>query len=150
MISFALAVLSVAILTVTMVYLYCNLGKFWPSEAAAKAIPSPPTSWPYGEVTWRGFVRAGPVGGIGGGTFLVVMSWCFMPLTSFGRFEFVSNQPARDWLGWGLTVGFVGVVAAAALGVLVLLFNRPKLLVPPAYRHLPGAIDEWRHQLPET
>jgi hypothetical protein len=146
MVGFVLAGLSLAILTLTLVFLYCNLGKFWPSEAPAKVIPAPPTSWPYGDVAWRGGVRAIPVAGIGGSTFLVVGFWCLMLLASFGHSEFVSNQAARDWLGWGLTVGFVGMLVAAALCVSVFLFNRPKLLVPPAYRRLPGAIEEWRNQ----
>jgi hypothetical protein len=149
MIGFVLAILALAIVTVSLVFLYCNLGKFWPSQARTKVIPEPPTSWPYGDVAWRGCIRAA-VGGLGGWTFLVASSWCFMLLTSFGRFEFVSNQAARDWLGWGLTVGLVGMLLAALLSVVVFLFNRPKRAVPPAYRHLPGAIEEWRHQTSET
>jgi hypothetical protein len=150
MISFVLAVISLAIITVSLVYLYCNLGKLWPSQASANVIPAPPITWPYGDVAWRGCVRAIPVGGIGGWTFAVVAFWCFMSLTSFDRFEFVSNQAARNWLGWGLTVSLIGALAALLLSMSVFLFNRPKLVVPPAYRNQPGAIEEWRHQTPAT
>jgi hypothetical protein len=150
-VSFVLAALALAIMTVSLVYLYLNLGKFWPSQTpSSTVILAPPISWPYGDVAWRGFARAMPVGGIGGWTLAVFAFWCFMLLTSFGRFEFVSNQAARDWLGWGLTVGFVGMLGALLLSMSVFLFNRPKLVVPPAYRHLPGAVEEWRHQTPET
>jgi hypothetical protein len=113
MIGFVLAVLALAIMTVSMVFFYCRLGFFWPSQAPAKIIPAP-ILWRYGDVAWTGFLRMAPVI-IGGWTFLVASGWCFMLLTSLGRFEFVSNQAARDWLGWGLTVGFVGMLAAVPL-----------------------------------
>jgi hypothetical protein len=73
-----------------------------------------------------------------------------MLLTSFGSLQFVSNQAARDWLGWGLTIGFVGMIAAVPLSLSVFLFNWPNIVVPPAYRYQPGAVQEWRHHTTET
>ena len=74
--------------------------------------------------------------------------WCFMLLTSFGQFEFISNQSARDWLGWGFTVGFAGLLGALLLSVSVFLFNQPKVVVAPAYRQQPGALQEWWGESP--
>jgi hypothetical protein len=86
------------------------------------------------------------LGGLAGGTFLLVASWSFMLLTSLGSFEFVSDKAVRDWLGWGLTVGLAGLVLSSGLATCVFLFNQPKLLVPPGMRHQPGAVDEWWHR----
>jgi hypothetical protein len=149
MISFAVAVISLVLVTAALVFIYFRLGVFWPSQAPAKIVPAP-IFWRYGDVAWRGCLRMLPVAAIGGGTCAVASFWCFMLLTSFGSFQFVSNQAARDWLGWGLTIGFVGMIAAVPLSLSVLLFNWPKIVVPPGYRYQPGAVDEWRHQTPET
>jgi hypothetical protein len=69
-----------------------------------------------------------------------------MLLTSLGSVEFVGDNVARNWLGWGLTIGLAGLVLSSALDMSIFLFNQPKLLVPPGMRHQPGAIEEWWHR----
>lgn len=149
MISFLFALLFLLLLTAAVAVWYVGCffsarlrARLWPSELPPGVAEAPPW-WRYGDVAWRGFLRATPVTAMGGGTFFVLGGWCFMLLTSFGEFEFVSNQAARDWLGWGLTAGAVGMVAGLLVGLVVFLFNRPNWLVAPAYRGQAGAIEEW-------
>lgn len=151
MIRFAFAAFFLLFLTGLLVIGYLRtfskggLSRVWPSDEPAR-VSTPPVWWRYGDVSWRGYVRVIPFGGLVGGTFLVLEAWCFMLLTSFGQFQFVSNQAARDWLGWGLTIGFAGLVVSFLLSMSVFLFNQPKLLVPPGLRHQPGAIEVWRNR----
>lgn len=147
MIQFVLAVLALVFLTGGMVFLYLSVligtggARIWPSGEPARFAKTPPW-WRYGDVAWRGNVRALAFGGVVGGSFLVLMAWCFMLLTSLGSFEFISDKSARDWLGWGLTVGLVGLVASAIICMAIVLINRPRALVPPGLRDQPGAIEE--------
>ena len=46
----------------------------------------------------------------------------------------------------GMAIGAFGLLAVVALHVPILLFNRPKALVPPPLRDQPGALREWRHK----
>lgn len=149
MISFVGAVLSLVALTAAMVFIYCRLGVLWPSQTSAKIVPVP-TFWPHSDVALRGCLRMLPVSAVGGGTCAAGSFWCFMLLTSYGSFEFVSNQTARDWLGWGLTIGSIGMIVTVPLSLSVFFFNWPKIAVPPAYRYQTGAVDEWRHETRET
>jgi hypothetical protein len=150
-VQFVLAVLALVILTGGMLFLYLRVltgegrSRLWPSGEPAWYAKAPPW-WRYGDVAWRGYARALAFGGVIGGTFLVLALWCFMLLTSLGSFEFVSDKSARDWLGWGLTVGFAGLIASAIVSMSIVLTNRPRMLVPPGLRDQPGAIDEWSHR----
>jgi hypothetical protein len=46
----------------------------------------------------------------------------------------------------GMTLGVIGLFAGVALHIPILLFNRPKALVPPPLRAQPGALREWGHK----
>ena len=49
-------------------------------------------------------------------------------------------------VGATILIGQIGAVlffGSMLLGLFVGLFNRPKAVVPPPYRHYPGAISEW-------
>jgi hypothetical protein len=77
-----------------------------------------PDWWPYGEVGWLAWARVYPTTGV---------------VVSLGCLSFL----------FGGTIGRVllgGCVAAAFVCVSIVLFNRPRLLVPPPRRGDPGVI----------
>jgi hypothetical protein len=90
----------------------------------------PPDWWPFDLPAWRALVRIAPLGAAEG--------------TIWGAW-FIANgltdSAAVDALE---TVLQVLVAVALALIVTVALFNRPRALVLPPLRPLPGAIEEWR------
>jgi len=105
---------------------------FW-SEWRGKSATDPyraPDWWPFDLVWWRALVRSGPAGTIEG------------PLVAAGYvvsgFDSSSAQQVVEVI--------VAVLAAVALllTAAVALYNRPKLLVAPHLRKLPGAVDEWK------
>ncbi len=108
------------------------LREFW-SEWRGTRTTDPhraPDWWPFDLVWWRALVRSGPAGTIEG------------PLVATGYV--VSGLDS--WSAQQVVEIIVGVLAAGALllPAAVALYNRPKLLVPPHLRELPGAVDEWK------
>jgi len=66
----------------------------------------------------------------------ITLAW--MPAAALGQALLdVTKSPAA---GWVFGAGSVGMVVSAWLFVSVWLFNRPRFLVPPALRGLPGAL----------
>jgi hypothetical protein len=86
--------------------------------------------WPFDLVSWRALVRIAPVGAaeavIWGAWYIVAG---------------LSPSTVVDAFQSGLQVL---VVIALGLLVTVALFNRPRILVSPSLRGLPGALEEWR------
>ncbi len=103
---------------------------FW-SEWRGKSATDPyraPDWWPFDLVWWRALVRSGPAGTIEG------------PLVATGYVvSGFDNSSAQE-----VVEVIVAVLAAIALllTAAVALYNRPKLLVLPHLRELPGAVDE--------
>jgi hypothetical protein len=90
-----------------------------------------PLTWPYGQALWRGFVRAGAVGGPAA---LVLVLTLLSERIDFGG----AVEPILDVL--------VHILAPIVIigGATIILFNWPKQFVPPHLRSEPGAVTEWR------
>lgn len=105
------------------------LPRVWRNEPPYAEDPDrPPDWWPYRVALWRGVVRLGPTGLL----FFGVLA-LFLPANRLLADTVLTT--ALAWLGVAVLVSGVGVV----------LFNRPKLLVPPHLRAQPGLLDERRH-----
>jgi hypothetical protein len=78
--------------------------------------------WPFSLPLWRALVRSGPIGAVEapllGGVYL-----------ASGVLDIVPSAFAT---------------LSLALVVVVALFNRPRFVVAPGLRELPGLIDEWK------
>jgi hypothetical protein len=116
-----------AVICATSVY---ALRGFW-SEWRGRRVTDPhraPDWWPFSILWWRALVRSGRAGTIEG------------PLLAAGYvvsgFDSSSGQQAVEVVVAGL------VVLALLITMAIALFNRPKLLVAPYLRELPGAIEE--------
>lgn len=103
---------------------------FW-SEWRGKSATDPYRAadwWPFGLVWWRALVRSGPAGTIEG------------PLVAAGYVVSGSDNSSAQQAIEVLVA--VLVALALLLTAAVALYNRPKFLVPPHLRKLPGAVDE--------
>jgi hypothetical protein len=90
----------------------------------------PPDWWPFDLPGWRALVRIAPVGAAEG---IVWGAW------------FITNGLSDSTaVGAAETALQALVVAATVLLVSVALFNRPRAIVLPRMRGLPGAIEEWQ------
>lgn len=97
------------------------------SDLWRRGFPHPPAYWLYGPAAWRGEVRALPTA--------VAAAWLLLGLvTAFtlGELAVIGYGPAV-WLLWLF-------FAAVAAMFLIVLFNRPKVLVPPRFRSEPGVL----------
>jgi hypothetical protein len=110
-----------------------GLVRLWRREVFSADMPS---WWPYGGALWRGYVRAMPVGSI---SFLVLMAGLliliFVP-TEGGCCGFA----VPNWFVFPFLISFFGTLG---LALSVILFNRPRFIVPPHLRSQVGAISEW-------
>jgi hypothetical protein len=88
--------------------------------------------WPFDLPAWRALVRIAPLGAA------EAVVW--------GAWFIVEGLPDSTPLDVIETVLQVLVLLALASLVTVALFNRPRILVSPPLRHLPGALEEWRSQ----
>jgi hypothetical protein len=93
-------------------------------------LDQPPEWWPFDLPSWRALVRIAPVGALEGviwGAWFIVES-----LPDSGPVDAVEG-----------VLQILQLIALAAL-LAIALFNRPRMLVSPPLRELPGAIEEWR------
>lgn len=93
---------------------------------------APPVWWPFSVALWAGVARS-----------FVALSPAFIVLfVLVGLADLKGNGSAA---GDALLLAGAGVlvVASAVYGVIV-LFNRPRFLVPPPWRDDPGAREQWR------
>ncbi len=88
-----------------------------------------PDWWPFDLPTWRGLLRAGPVGAVE---------------AVFFAARYAASLPEGSAADALETVLGVLIALTVALMVVVALYNRPAWAVPPALRGFPGAIDEWQ------
>jgi hypothetical protein len=97
---------------------------------------SPPAWWFWGSRLWRGWIRSMPFGVFGGGLwFAAGIGAAFLQL----------DQEAHGFAVpvW-YAVGFISLTFAwIATWLSIIVFNRPKALVPPRFRAEPGALIEW-------
>jgi hypothetical protein len=85
--------------------------------------------WPFDLPSWRALVRIAPLGALEGA---VWGAWFIA--------DGLSDSTPVDIVETALQVALIVVLAAM---VAVALYNRPRTLVSPALRDLPGAVEEW-------
>jgi hypothetical protein len=88
--------------------------------------------WPFDLPSWRALVRIAPVGAAEG------VLW--------GAWFIAEGLPDSGAVDAVEAVLQVLMLAALAALIAVALFNRPRILVSPPLRELPGAIEDWRGQ----
>lgn len=135
-----LAVVCLLILTIAMLALPVALKRMWHDERVGRSVPY---WWAYGEVAWRGYIRAMPSIAAVGGPGLVVAAWCFVLGTSLDGHNIVENSAVREWLHIGAVAGAACAIVGVVIGAIVFLFNKPRSVVAPYLRKDPGAIDAW-------
>ena len=98
-------------------------------------MPKAPGWWPYSENFWRGLYRSLFIG-TAGGVYLMV-AFIAAGLWQASRPPDEQGLPAPLWVqifGPGILFAFVLMM------VTVILFNRPKRVVPPAFRDQDGLL----------
>ncbi len=113
-----------------------RLPRYWRDEISV--VPAMSRWWPFGDPLLRGWERSMPAAFAAGWSLVVafVTGW----LATVGKRT--DSQTLHD-LAY---VGFAAIgVFFLSLFVLatVVLFNRPKFIVPPHLRLQPGAVQEW-------
>lgn len=95
--------------------------------------------WLWGDPSWRGWVRATPLGGV---AFVeLVVAAVIADVGSVG------SETNANAVATAVTLVLAAVFVLAMIGVfLVVLFNWPKFAVPAHLRKQPGALREWREQ----
>ena len=141
MISFLLTLGALLFLTGMLALLPDRLPKLWRGDIQLPK--TAPAWWSSGQVAWDGFVRAQPVGASVGATGLVVAGWCLVLDSSLEGHVLVGDPTARATIGVVAIVGVAAAIVGFGISVSVFLFNAPKAVVPPRFRHQPGAVQSW-------
>jgi hypothetical protein len=99
--------------------------KVWRGESGLDG-DSPPEWWFLGDATWRGVARG------------------YLASVPFVLLMFVGGIVAEftDAYDAGMAIAVLGLLAAAVLNLGIVLFNRPRAVVPPHLRAEPGALAE--------
>jgi hypothetical protein len=98
----------------------------------AADLSRPAEWWPFDLPSWRALVRIAPVGAAEGAI--------------WGAWYIAEGLPDSGPVDTAEAVLQALILVALVLLLSVALFNRPRLLVSPPLRDLPGAIEEWRSQ----
>jgi hypothetical protein len=115
---------------VTLVGGLCGLVAIVRHPAGLAAdITRPAGWWPFDLTSWRALVRIAPVGAAEG------VIW--------GAWFIAAGLPESGPVDAVEAVLQVLVLVALGCLLAVALFNRPRILVSPALRDLPGAVEEW-------
>jgi hypothetical protein len=112
-----------------------QLPKIWNSRAPIQQPEATKRWWPFGEALRYAFLRGLPVGIFSCAALVASMAAVLVEESTSGT---VSDLARRAAL-WA----FLVFVCLTLVDVSVTLFNRPKLVVPPAARDEPGAIAMW-------
>lgn len=109
--------------------------RYWRGEAYLPSQERAPAFWPLNLVLWKGAVRSMPISPAYG----LLISVIFGIPAAIGYHEPVTTA----WRVYGI-VALSCFAVGTTLMISIVLFNRPKGLVPPNMRSQPGAIREWR------
>jgi hypothetical protein len=109
-----------------------GMPRLWRSDSTYWAQPA--AWWPWGTSSWRGWVRAVPVFLVGAAAMLIGAVPAVIGLPD------PEDTSTRADVFFVWVVGAIAVMAASfALVLSIILFNRPRLFVPPARRNERGA-----------
>lgn len=106
-----------------------------PSLWRSDSMPGAPKWWPYSTRFWRGLYRSMFIG-VGGGVYLLIM---VVGLVIWEATRPLEQQGTGAPL-WAQIVLPSTFLLFPALMISVILFNRPKRVVPPAFRDQPGML----------
>ncbi len=113
-----------------------RLAKLWRDDRMSDRIFKTMRSWwIWGDVLLRGWIRALPVGLVGGWLLVLAMAVAAA----------LATETMESSLGFGLLALLVLLLfVSLGMAVSVMLLNRPNFVVPPHLRNAPGALKEWR------
>jgi hypothetical protein len=109
--------------------------KFWRGEYRELFDRGSSGWWPFGEPLRKAFIRGILLGGLGMTCAVLAAVCVWVRGDTEGDIRTVANA--------GITIFGLMLMLLIFLSVLVILFNRPKFLIPPTYREEPGAIRYW-------
>jgi len=121
-----------SIVTFVVVY-FLVAGKYWRGEEG-EPNDIAPSAWPFSRAHWNGVVRSY----VAVGPFIAV----FVGVGLVGLVLEGRLSPAQDDLVWAISGGSL-LVALLIMGG-VILWNRPKFIVPPHLRGAPGLLEARR------
>ncbi len=121
-------------LLVITVAAFRNLPRVWRHEF--RHFDRAPAYWPWGAALWRGFVRMMPVGVVG----------CAVLLIGTVVLLLIPEEPSGPFVRpyWAVVPSLIACALPLAGMLGVVLFNRPRAIVPPHLRAQPGALAEWQ------
>ena len=103
--------------------------KVWRGESGLSG-DRPPEWWFLGPATWRGVARA----------YIATVPFGLVIVAGAMIAELGGNEDL------GMTIAALALLAGAVVHVGIVLFNRPRALVPPHLRDEPGALAERRQR----
>ena len=124
-------IFTVAIFVILLLGYFYAVGKVWRGESEFDR-DNPAPFWPFSVALWRGGGRALPVQGA-----------CTLVLIGAGITSDLIGTDSR-YYDAVMATGLLGVLGTFFLAFPIMYYNRPKRLVPPAWREDPGAVAEWR------
>ena len=104
--------------------------------------------WFWGEASLQGFLRANPIA-------IVACTGLWVAGFTAELLKVIGPSIVRTVLAYLFWVGYIVFLTSLVLMVTVMLFNFPKLVVPPSLRHQPGlltrssirkALSRWRRR----
>jgi MFS family permease len=98
----------------------------WTGRFRDARLDPPPTYWPWGGMLWRAWVRAWFIAGVGSGSLVLLLPAIVL-------------DSVPDWYVY---VSLAAFVLAAIVAMSVVLFNRPRFVIPPHLRDEPGLVAE--------
>jgi hypothetical protein len=111
----------------------------WRGELPAFRRLEAPSFWPFPDALWRGFIRVAPVNAVGFGLlFILLAGEVLLAEPGLLSTALVGSRAAR------MLVAIAIFLIVIPLDIAIVFLGRPRRLVPPHVRHLPGAIAEWR------
>ena len=111
------------------------LPKIWTAKATGPRPEDTRRRWSFRDAREQAYARGLPAGILALTALVISMAAVLLEDATSGS---LAGAARRSALG-----AFIAFVAFTLVGVSVTLFNRPKLLVPPATRDEPGAITLW-------
>jgi hypothetical protein len=103
--------------------------KVWRGESGLDG-NTPPQWWFLGDALWRGIARA----------YLATVPFLLAMFAGAAVAEFAGDEDL------GMTIAAAALLVGAIVHFSIVLFNRPRALVPPHLRGEPGALEERRQR----